>query len=153
MSERSVPLARLFLMGAHSLVTRLHERLAEEGFRELRPAFAFVLLASRERALTGNDVAQLMGMTKQAASKLVDAMEAEHYLTRKPDPDDARAKRLHIAPKGKRLLAAAERIYGELESEWGRQIGMLRVDAMRRDLVLLLKATHDGELPPVRPTW
>jgi DNA-binding MarR family transcriptional regulator len=151
--NRALPLARLFLMGVHSLVTSLHERLAAHGFTDVRPSFAFVLLASRERELTGNDIAELMGMTKQAASKLVDAMEAEQYLVRRPHPQDARAKLLHIAPKGKRLLEAAERIYAELESEWAGIIGERRVEAMRKDMKAVLLATHDGKLPPVRPIW
>jgi DNA-binding MarR family transcriptional regulator len=152
MAEHPVPLARLFAMGSYSLVSQLHERLAERGFDEVRPAFAFVLLASREQPLTGNDVARLMAMTKQAASKLVDAMEEAHYLVRKPHPEDARAKLLHIGTKGKRLLEAAEQIYAELESEWAKVIGVHRLHAMRRDLTEVLQATNGGQLPPVRPS-
>jgi DNA-binding MarR family transcriptional regulator len=140
-------------MASVSLVDQLHERLAEEGFAEIRPAFAFVLLASREAPLTGNDVARLMGMTKQAASKLVDAMEEASYLVRKAHPEDARAKLLHISAKGRRLLEVAERIYAELEGEWSRVIGAQRVNAMRRDLIEVLEATHGGALPPIRPAW
>ena len=151
--DRAVPLARLFLMSVHSLVTRLHEGLAQQGFSAARPSFAFILLASRERELTGNDVAELMGMTKQAASKLVDAMEAAHYVVRMPHPGDARAKLLHIAPKGRRLLEAAERLYVELESGWADIIGARRVEAIRKDIKAVLLATHDGKLPPVRPMW
>ena len=147
-----MPLARLFAMGMNSLVTKLHDRLGDHGFPDVRPAFAFVLLAARDRALTGNEVAQLMGMTKQAASKLVDAMEEEHYLVRKPNPDDARSKSLHIAPKGRRLLEAAEAIYAELEAEWAEILGVSRVNAMRRDLVEVLLATHGGQLPAIRPS-
>jgi DNA-binding MarR family transcriptional regulator len=139
-------------MGMRSLVDGLHERLERLGF-EVRPAFAFVLLASRDRPLTGNDVANLLGMTKQAASKLVDAMEAAHYVTRKPHPDDARAKLLHIAPKGRRLLEAAEGIYAELEVDWAKVIGKSRVEALRADLTEVLRATHGGALPPIRPSW
>jgi len=151
--DHAVPLARLLAMGFHSLVTKLHERLAEEGFAEVRPAFAFVLLATRERALTGTDVAELMGMTKQAASKLVDAMEEARYLVRKPHPDDARVKTLHLAPKGRRLLEAAERIYDELESEWAGVLGAGRYMQLRRDLAEVLRGLHGGKLPPVRPVW
>lgn len=147
-----IPLARLFAMGMNTLVSKLHVRLSEYGFEDVRPAFAFVLLAARERALTGNDVARLMGMTKQAASKLVDAMEAERLLVRKPHPDDARAKLLHIAPRGKKLLGAAETIYAELEAEWAEVLGADRVGAMRDDLVEVLLRTHGGVLPPIRPT-
>ena len=118
-----------------------------------KPVFAFVLLASRERPLTGNDVAGLLGISKQAASKLADTMEAEHYLTRQPHPEDARAKLLHIAPKGRRVLEAAESIYAELESEWAKVIGKSRLEALRADLGEVLRAAHGGELPPIRPTW
>jgi DNA-binding MarR family transcriptional regulator len=139
-------------MGLRSLVDALHERLERRGI-EVKPVFAFVLLASRERPLTGNDVAGLLGISKQAASKLADTMEAEHYLTRKPHPEDARAKLLHIAPKGRRVLEAAESVYGELESEWAKIIGKARLEALRADLSEVLRAAHGGELPPIRPTW
>jgi DNA-binding MarR family transcriptional regulator len=139
-------------MGLRSLVDALHERLERRGI-EVKPVFAFVLLASRERPLTGNDVAGLLGISKQAASKLADTMEAEHYLTRKPHPEDARAKLLHIAPKGRRVLEAAESVYAELESEWAKIIGKARLEALRADLSEVLRAAHGGELPPIRPTW
>lgn len=139
-------------MGMNTLVTGLHARLAERGFPDVRPAFAFVLLAARDRSLTGNDVAELMGMTKQAASKLIDAMEAEHFVSRKPHPADARAKVLQIAPRGRRLLATAESIYAELEDEWAEVLGRARVDAMRSDLTEVLLATNDGALPAIRPS-
>jgi len=147
-----VPLARLMAMGLRSLVDALHVRLEERGF-DVRPSFAFVLLASRERPLTINDVAELLGITKQAASKLADAMEANHYLARKPHPDDARAKLLHIAPRGSRVLEAAEDVYRDIESEWARIIGRQRLEALKSDLAEVLEATHGGALPPIRPTW
>ena len=151
-STPQVPLARLMAMGLRSLVDELHVRLEKRGF-QVRPVFAFVLLASREHPLTGNDVANLLGITKQAASKLADTMEAEHFLARKPHPEDARAKLLHLAPKGRRLLEAAEDIYGELEAEWAKVIGKGRLEALRADLSEVLRTTHGGELPPIRPTW
>jgi len=139
-------------MGLRSLVDALHERLESRGI-EVKPAFAFVLLASREAPLTSQDVAELLGFTKQAASKLVDAMEAAHYVQRKPHPEDARAKLLHIAPKGRRVLEAAEEIYRELEAEWAGVIGSRRLEALRSDLNEVLRAAHGGKLPPIRPTW
>ena len=120
-------------MALRSLLDDLHAQFAQRGF-EVRPAFAFVLLELRKHTMTGNDIAQLLGITKQAASKLVDTMEAERYLVRKPDPDDARAKLLHIAPKGKRLLEAAEEIYAELEADWAKVIGKTRLEELRSDL-------------------
>ena len=148
-----IPLARLMAMGLRSLIDALHERLAQRGFDDVKPVFAFVLLASREHALTVNDVAQLLGITKQAASKLAEAMERDDYLTRKPHPEDARAKLLHLAPRGRRVLQAAEDIYRELEAEWAKVIGRRRLEALRSDLSEVLRAAHGGSLPPIRPTW
>lgn len=147
-----IPLARLLAMALRSLLDELHARLAERGF-EVRPVFAFVLLEARRRALTGADVAQLLGVSKQASSKLVDAMEAERYVTRKPHPEDARGKLICIAPKGQRLLEAAEEIYQELEADWAKTLGKSRLSALRADLHSVLREAHGDELPPIRPAW
>ncbi|HKP58458.1 MAG TPA: MarR family transcriptional regulator [Polyangiales bacterium] len=147
-----VPLARLMAMGLRSLIDALHERLERRGM-EIKPVYAFVLLASRERPLTVNEVGELLGITKQAASKLAETMEREEYLLRKPHPEDARAKLLHLAPRGRRALKAAEDIYVELEAEWAEVIGKRRLEALRSDLNEVLRATHGGNLPPIRPTW
>ncbi len=112
-----------------------------------------MLLATRDRPTTGREVGELMGMTKQAASKLVDAMEVAGYLAREPDPLDGRQKRLAIATRGKRLLPTAEDIYLELEREWALVLGEDQLAALRDDLSRVLRALHGGELPPIKPTW
>lgn len=151
--DPSIPLARLFAMALNAFTEPLHQRLAECGFGDVRPAYAFVLLALRERPLTGSDVAAFMGMTKQAASKLVDALEAAEYVTRRAHPEDARAKLLHVAPRGKRVLEAAEAIYAELEASWAEVLGERRVSELRKDLTRVLARGPGGALPPIKPTW
>jgi len=147
-----MPLARLFAIAFRSLLDRVHERLSEQGYHDVGAGFGYVLLAAREGMLTGNEVATLMGMSKQAASKLIDAMEEAGYLARKPHPADARAKLVRITAKGARLLANVERIYGELEAEWAQAIGARELVKLRGDLTKALLAMHGGEMPPVRPT-
>lgn len=148
-----VPLARLFAMAFRYLIDELHARLVDKGWPGMRPPYGFVLVAARERPLTSGAIAELMGMTKQAASKLVDAMEGEGYVSRRVDGGDARAKRVELTPLGRKLLAAVEEIYADLEAEWAEVVGRPRVEAVRADLLAVLRATHDGALPPVRPTW
>ena len=147
-----MPLARLFAIAFRALLERVHERLADEGYGDVGSGFGYVLLAARDRPLTGNDVATLLGMSKQAASKLIDAMQTARYLERRDHPEDARAKLLRITPQGKRLLATVERIYAELETEWADVIGADELQRMRSTLTTALRAMHGGELPPVRPT-
>jgi DNA-binding MarR family transcriptional regulator len=144
-------LARLFAIAYRSLVDDLHTRLRERGFDDVRPAYGFVLLAARD-GTTVTEVAALMGVTKQAASKMVDAMAGAGYVRRAADDGDARRRRVELNARGRRLLATVEAIYAELEADWANVIGRERVERLRADLVAVL-ATPDGTLPPVRPTW
>lgn len=145
------PLARLTAIAARTLIDGLHERLVARGIRDVRPAFGYVLLAVREEPTSGSEIATLMGMTKQAASKLVDAMVAAGLVKRRAHPSDARMQQVVLLAKGRRLLTEVASIYAELEAEWAAILGRDRLEALRRDLQTVLEASHGGQLPLVRP--
>ena len=153
MTEQPVPLARLFAMAYRDFIEQLHERLRERGWQDVRPAFGFVLLAARDEDTTVTTIAELMGATKQAASKLAAAMVEAGYLVQTGDAVDTRRRPLRLTRRGARLLAEVEKIYGELESEWAENIGTTAVERVRRDLTRAISATHGGVMPAVRPTW
>jgi DNA-binding MarR family transcriptional regulator len=146
------PLARLFAIAYRLLIDGLHDRLQAQGWTDVRPAYGFVLLAARDQPASVTGLASLMGMTKQAASKLVEAMVAGGYLERGADPEDGRQRPVHLTARGEELLRSVEQIYAELEAQWAGVIGAPHVQRMRRDLVRVLSGAS-GELPPVRPTW
>ncbi len=155
MSSRAaaeVPLARLMAMAFRHLIDELHARLAKRGYTDVRSAYGYVLLAARSRPTTGTDVAELLGMTKQAASKLIDAMEQGGYVKRRPRDDDSRAKEIVLTARGQKFLSTVETIYREIEDGWGSVIGKQRLEALRRDLRVVIETAHGGVLPPVRPT-
>jgi DNA-binding MarR family transcriptional regulator len=146
------PLARLFAIAYRLLIDGLHDRLQARGWTDVRPAYGFVLLAARDQPASVTGLASLMGMTKQAASKLVEAMVAGGYLERGEDPEDGRQRPVYLTARGEELLRSVEQIYSELEAQWADVIGAPHIQRMRRDLVCVLSGTN-GELPPVRPTW
>lgn len=146
-----VPLARLFAIAFRALVEGLHDRLRRRGYRDIGRSYGYVLLALREEPQTVTSVAALLGVTKQAAAKLVSAMLRGGYVESRPDAQDARTKRILISARGRRLLRTVEAIYAELEGEWRSVIGAERMHALRRDLHSVLERTHGGKLPPVRP--
>lgn len=145
------PLARLFAIGYRLLIDGLHDRLRAWGWTDVRPAFGFVLLAARDQPTSVSELAEVMGTTKQAASKLVEAMVAAGYVQRGTDARDGRQRPVHLTSRGQELLRSVEQIYTELEQEWADVIGAAHVQRMRRDLVRVL--ARSGELPPVRPIW
>ncbi|MEP7025750.1 MAG: MarR family transcriptional regulator [Actinomycetota bacterium] len=147
------PLARLFAIAYRLLVDGMHDRLKAMGWSDVRPAFGFVLLAARDQPTSVTELAALMGMTKQAASKLVDTMATAGYVQRAAGAQDGRQRPVHLTPRGVGLLRSVEQIYATLEEQWAQVIGTEQVQDMRRDLVRVLSAPEDGRLPPVRPTW
>ena len=147
------PLARLFAIGYRQLIDSLHDRLQAQGWTDVRPAFGFVLLAARDQPTSVTELAGLMGMTKQAASKLVDAMVSGGYIQRGTDPQDGRQRPVSLTGRGDELLAAVEQIYAELEEGWAKLIGASHLDRMRRDLMRVLSDPASGHLPPGRPSW
>jgi DNA-binding MarR family transcriptional regulator len=141
----------LFAIGYRSLIDGLHERLTDRGWSNVRENYGFVLLAARGPGIQASEIAALMGVSKQAASKLVEAMERAGYLHRAPHAEDQRAKLVTLTTLGDELLEAVEDIYAELEQEWVALLDRDRVNALRADLTTVLRATHGGRLPPIRP--
>jgi DNA-binding MarR family transcriptional regulator len=143
------PIARLLAMSYRWMIDELHRRLRAEGWLDIRPSFGHVLLAVRQQSITQTTLAADLGVTKQAASHLVDVMVERNLLTRTSNTDDARQRIVALAPRGTDLLTAVERIYVDLEHEWASVIGAVELDRLRAGLVGVLRATHDGELPRV----
>jgi DNA-binding MarR family transcriptional regulator len=145
-----VPLARLFAMAYRLLVDELHERLADRGWTDVRPAFGFVLVALRDGPASLRDLPDVLGTTKQAVSKLVDAMVAAGLVQRVADAADARAKRVQLSARGRMLLSDVEEIWADLEAGWAQTLGDARLDDLRADLETVLRGAHGGSLPAVR---
>src|SRR4051794_38377813 len=97
----------------------------------MRPAYGYVLVSAPARV---SDFARVLGVTKQAASQVVDAMVGLGYVAREADPADARARVVVVTGTGRRLLGVVEEVYRELEAEWAAVIGADGVARMRADL-------------------
>jgi DNA-binding MarR family transcriptional regulator len=146
-----VPLARLLAMAYRHLVVALHEELVARGWHDIRPQYGYVLLACRNGPTTAVEVAGLLGVSKQAASKLVEAMVASGLVRRHTSAVDGRARPLVLTARGRRLLVVVEDVYAELEQSWAGAVGRRRVEGVRQGLTGVLLAAYGGKLPPVRP--
>lgn len=146
-------LGRALTIAVRALVDEMHERLARDGFDDLRPAFGYVLNAAVEASLSASDVAALLGMTKQGAAKLLTEMEQAGYVVRTESSNDARARPVALTEHGRRALAAAARAQREIEREWARLCTPGDMAALRRVLDAVIEhASSDGP-PPLRPAW
>jgi DNA-binding MarR family transcriptional regulator len=149
--DPSTPLARLFALAYRQLVDDMHDRLVERGWTDVRRSYGFVLLALREQETSTTELAGLLGVSKQATSKLLDAMAAGGYVRRAGGAADARVKVVALADRGRRLLAAVEEIYAELEQQWAAVIGAGAVAGIRDGVLAVLHERHGAPLPQLRP--
>jgi DNA-binding MarR family transcriptional regulator len=67
-------------------------RIAGAGFADLRPAHGFVFQHLVRGPIAISELARLLGMTAQGASKLVIELEGLGYVCRQTDPADLRSR-------------------------------------------------------------
>ena len=122
------------------LETRIMERLDTEfGHRGLRLSFEpYISLAAGAGARLSS-VADSLGVSRQAANSVVDALEQLGYLARQPDPDDGRAKRLVLTAGGALLRQDGLTVAADLQRECGLIISRKRLAASCRTLHSLLE--------------
>lgn len=147
-------LGRALTIALRRLVDDMHQRLAAEGFDDLRPAFGYVLNAAAGSAMNASDIAGVLGMTKQGSAKLLTDMESAGYIVRRDSESDGRVRVITLTDRGRQALAAAAHTQAAIEQHWANLTSRSDTQAMRRVLsAVMTEATVDGLLPPLRPAW
>jgi DNA-binding MarR family transcriptional regulator len=143
----------LLLAGAfRRIIDELHRRLAEQGHPDLRPAYGFALQAVGRDGCTVSDLGRRLGVSKQAATKTTAKLTDLRYVTRTPDPADARAIRLTLTPHGRAALTLSARVFDELHTEWKESLGASRLSALEDDLAKLTPSDTPTPLADL-PGW
>jgi DNA-binding MarR family transcriptional regulator len=134
------------LATSSALIDSVHAGVVARGYDDLRPThgFAFVLLS--HGAATVSELAEHLGVTKQAASQLVDELETKGYVRRRINPDDARSRLVALSSRGRACTRAAEDAAAEAVQEWAEILGRQRVRSLAADL------SRIAPRGPLRPT-
>jgi DNA-binding MarR family transcriptional regulator len=117
------------------MLAGLHER----GFTDLVAAHLDVFQYPGPENQRPLQLATRTRMTKQALNYLLGQLEQLGYLTREPDNDDQRSKRVRLTPRGHAAVKAIREIVKDVETEWEQQLGA-RKFAQLRDLLSQLYA-------------
>ena len=140
-------LSAALLAVAGDLTRRIHEGVAARGFEGLRPAHGFAFARLAPDGATVTDLAVHLGVTKQAASQLVDEIVRKGYAERRAHPVDARAKLIVLTEQGWACTRAAEEAAAEVVREWSAVLGEGEVRALRGQLGRI------APYGPIRPAW
>jgi DNA-binding MarR family transcriptional regulator len=140
-------LAALILGAGNALVDQIHAGVQAAGFADLRPAHGFAFVRLAPSGATVSDLAAHLGMTRQAASQLVDELADKGYVERLPHPADGRARLVVLTDRGWACTRAADAAAARTVSGWTAILGEARLSELRDDLARIAPA---GRL---RPTW
>jgi len=134
MSSTGYELPLLLFGGFRSIIDELHAELGRHGHQDLRPAHGFAMQAIGVGGATATDVGRRLGISKQAAGKTVERLEALGYVRRAGDGADRRRKLVHLTPRGIEALTLSAAIFSDIRARWAQALGRPRVDDMEAAL-------------------
>ena len=126
---------------SRAMETRVFEALAAAGFDDITTAQGRLFARIGPKGTRVTDLAEQARITKQTAGFLVDQLQRAGYVRRVPDPADARARLVQIAPRGEAAVAVARAAEAQVEAEWTRHLGKQAAGQLRRALTRLREIT------------
>ncbi len=131
-------LALALLAGFRNMTDAAIAELARRGFEDVRPVHEFAMSAIVAGADSASELGRRLSVTKQSAARTIAVLQEHGYVSREPDPDDARRKRLVVTPLGHEVLRTGEQIFDEVRERWRRTLGAEQFDRFEADLVRLV---------------
>ncbi|MEU3098017.1 MarR family transcriptional regulator [Streptomyces sp. NPDC006967] len=144
-----------FLLGmAFQLVlSEFVSRLDAVGYAELRPMHGLVFQVLHGAGATSSELAEQLGVTKQAAGQIIDDLEKRGYVERQPHPAGGRRKLVVLTAKALEHLVVAGRILHELEAQLTKQLHEVGLQVPRTELAAIIRTLTGDSIPPWRPVW
>lgn len=144
----------IFLLGlAFQQVQRdFVQHLDAAGYDDLRPAHGFALqVITQGRAVTASELAERLGITKQAGSQLVDQLVERGYVSRATHPSGGRRRLLVLTARGHQHMRDAGSILQQVEKTFTKSIDRHRLAELRSDLIAIIRTSAPApEVPPLR---
>lgn len=112
-------------------VDELHAALAARGFEDMRPSFGAIFRALYKESLTLTELAEQLGTSKQAATKIVAELVERGLVVQRAAEADRRRKDLTLSARGRALVRAAIEVAAKVEARLVREVGASAVAGLR----------------------
>ena len=127
----------------NTMMTALHQQYGHE---HLRLSFSpyIILLGEGDKRLT--DLAEILGISRQACNQAAKQVVAAGYIDRIADPEDGRAKQLTLSSHGIKLRRDGLHIVAELDQQLAKIIDGSRIlDASKSLRKISHRHSLDGQ--------
>jgi DNA-binding MarR family transcriptional regulator len=125
----------LLARARQSWVNEMAKRLALRGYNEYRRSDAATMRLLAGRPFAIGELGEVLGVTRQAARKVVDQLEARGLARTEREVSDARQLNVVLTPAGRRYAATVTAVIAELNEEVARRLKtdqLLAVDSALR---------------------
>jgi DNA-binding MarR family transcriptional regulator len=112
-------------------------RTAPAAVRGLRSSQVRLLSLTPREGMRVTDLAERVGMTKQALGEFANDLEERGLIESLRDPHDRRVRILRPTRRGLAAVAAADEVIGRLEDRWRERLGPREWQRLRRSLTIL----------------
>jgi len=101
----------------------MRQALKQAGCDDMPRNGMFLVGAIARTGSKNAEVVRELGLTKQAASQLVDTLVLRGYITRSPDPQDRRRMNILLTERGELAARAAREASDKLEAKIAEMLG------------------------------
>lgn len=122
------------------LMKSLSRAIAQEDWDGLRPSHFRLLSSVTPDGVRITDLAERLGMTKQAVGQFVPHLVTGGYLTVRADASDRRTRLVQRTARGNRAVVAFDERVRAMEDEWAARVGPRRYATFRAVLDELASA-------------
>ncbi|MBW0271703.1 MarR family transcriptional regulator [Nocardia sp. MH4] len=137
----------LLLAAATEVSAAIQAGVTAAGFTDIRPAHGFAFVRMAPDGATVGEIAEHLGVTKQAASQLVDELVTKGYADRNPHPRDARARLITLTDRGWACTRAADAAAAAFAAHWANTLGPTTFAQTRNAIARMVTPGR------VRPSW
>lgn len=117
-SRHLLGVARYFQSG---MMAALHDQY---GHTELRLGFAPYIMLLGDGSKRLSELAEILGISRQACNQAAKQVEAAGYIEGMPDPADGRARQLTLSRRGRQLRRDGARIVAQLDRQFADIVGV-----------------------------
>jgi DNA-binding MarR family transcriptional regulator len=121
----------------------LRRELTEAGAGHVRPAYLGVLMCLwRQDGVKGVELGRCAGLEPSTITGLLDRMQRDGLLERRPDPHDRRAQRIFLTAAGREIQKPAERVVQRNLERVMAGVSELEAKQLKRTLRAILNAAQ-----------
>ncbi|MEU7865584.1 helix-turn-helix domain-containing protein [Dactylosporangium sp. NPDC049140] len=140
----------LLAAACERLVREILGELAGVGYGHLTPSQSLAALFIGDGLDTVTQLAERLGMTTQAISKICATLAVEGLLERQPNEVDARSRRLALTPAGTEAVARMRAAGAAAERSWVELVGDETLSVVKDALAAFAYAPRSASASPVR---